>query len=135
NCMIFASICTPDFCQRGWVMGARSELRGVRSERDQERRGREHWECELFSHYSLLFPHSCSTGMAVYSSTPIARLMFCMACVAAPFSRLSSVDTITTRLPSTDREKPPISAWWRWAMRLTQGASSVTLTNFSFSYA
>jgi N-acetyl-gamma-glutamyl-phosphate reductase len=54
---------------------------------------------------------SYDSGMAVYSSTPIARLMFCIACVAAPLSRLSSVATITTRLPSAETAKPPTSAW------------------------
>jgi len=43
-----------------------------------------------------------SGSMPASSAQPMARLMFCIACVAAPFNRLSSVATITTRLPSAD---------------------------------
>jgi hypothetical protein len=34
------------------------------------------------------------------SSNPNAKLIFCTACVAAPFNKLSNADTITTRFPS-----------------------------------
>src|SRR5690606_16599915 len=60
------------------------------------------------------------------SGRPKARLRFCSAWVAAPLSRLSSVATTTRRRPSGDRVKPPISSWWRPAMRLTHGASPST---------
>ena len=51
-----------------------------------------------------------SSGMPSNSSKPSARLRFCIACVAAPLRRLSSVATTTTRLPPGAIVKPPISA-------------------------
>src|SRR5690606_16389935 len=70
-------------------------------------------------------------AMAVSSGKPKARLRFCSACVAAPLSRLSSVATTTSRLPSSERVKPPISTWCRPAIALTHGASSTIRTSGS----
>src|SRR3546814_171645 len=72
-----------------------------------------------------------SNGMPSVSGKPKARLRFCIACVAAPLSRLSSVATTTRRRPSSDSVKPPTSAPWRPAMRLTHGASSSTRSSGS----
>lgn len=60
---------------------------------------------ERLSHGGVL----SQSGMAVSSSKPSARLTFCIAWVAAPLSRLSSVATTTTRRPSVDKAKPPTS--------------------------
>src|SRR5690348_11339658 len=75
-----------------------------------------------------------SVTIAVNSSSPSAILIFCIAWVAAPLSRLSRVATITTRRPSADTPKPPISAWCRPAIRLTHGGSSTTRTSRSPPY-
>ena len=40
------------------------------------------------------------------SSHPYIRFMFCTACPAAPFSRLSRQETTTSRRPSRARQKP-----------------------------
>src|SRR6185312_10043026 len=77
----------------------------------------------------------CYRAIPVNSSMPSARLMFCIACVAAPFSKLSSVATMTTRRPSADNANPPISAWCRPAIRLTHGGSSTIRTSTSSPYA
>src|SRR3546814_8664905 len=45
-----------------------------------------------------------SNGMPSVSGKPKARLRFCIACVAAPLSRLSSVATTTRRRPSRSEE-------------------------------
>src|SRR4029077_3301311 len=72
-------------------------------------------------------------GMLSHSLPPSARFRFCIACVAAPLSRLSKVATTTTRLPPGAIVKPPICAPWRFAIRLTHGASSTISIKGSFA--
>src|SRR5690606_6825908 len=74
---------------------------------------------------------SAAIRIPASSSRPNARLRFCIAWVAAPLSRLSSVATTTSRRPSPDRVKPPMSTWCSPAIALTHGASLCTRTSGS----
>lgn len=57
--------------------------------------------------------------------------MFCNACVAAPFSKLSIVTTITALMPLECTPNPPTAIPWRPLILLTSGVSPVTVINFS----